>query len=269
MSKNIYLVLHDFTPVGDAALNYAVNLSRSVIAEVKVVNLVSNQSQIASATAKLNQIIANTQKAEHTTLTSIVKVGSIFNDIARIVKEEKVNLIIMGTHGKKGVQQNLFGSFAMKVITSSNVPFIVTQIDTKPKEIAKILVPIDLEKESLQVVDIAGDIAKIYNAEVFLVAQKHEDPFLSQKIKNRILIVRKQYEERDIVCNIELLPPGGAYHNKIVDLCQQKNIDLIAISYHTASFLPQFDKFAQSLITNSLQLPCVVINAKQASSVSF
>lgn len=269
MSKNIYLVLHDFTSVGDAALNYAVNLSRSVIAEVKVVNLVSNQAQIASATSKLNQIIANTQKAEHTTLTSIVKVGSIFNDIARIVKEEKVNLIIMGTHGKKGVQQNLFGSFAMKVITSSNVPFIVTQIDTKPKEIAKVLVPIDLEKESLQVVDIAGDIAKIYNAEVFLVAQKHEDPFLSQKIKNRILIVRKQYEERDIVCNIELLTPGGAYHNKIVDLCQQKDIDLIAISYHTASFLPQFDKFAQSLITNSLQLPCVVINAKQASSVSF
>ncbi len=27
MNKNIYLVLHDFTSVGDAALNYAVNLS--------------------------------------------------------------------------------------------------------------------------------------------------------------------------------------------------------------------------------------------------
>ncbi len=268
MSKNIYLVMHDFTPVGDAALNYAVNLSRNVVAEIKLVNLVSNKSEIANSTAKLNQLIANTSHSEHTSISSVVRVGNIFSDVAKMVGEFKINLIIMGTHGAKGMQK-LMGSHAMKVITSSNVPFVVVQKETKPREIKKILVPIDLEKESLQIVDIAGDIAKIYGAEVFLVAEKHEDPFLSQKIKNRILIVRKQYEDRDIVCNIELLSVGGAYHNKIMNFCKEKDIDLIAIAYHTSSFLPQFDKFAQSLITNENQLPCAIINSKQASSVSF
>jgi nucleotide-binding universal stress UspA family protein len=268
MSKNTYLVLHDFTPVGDAALNYAVNLSRNVVAEIKLVHLVSSQAQIAEAKAKLDQLIARTDKSEHTEISSIVRPGSIFADIAKIVKEERINLIIMGTHGAKGLQK-IFGSFAMKVITSSNVPFFVIQEDTQAKAIQRILVPIDLEKESLQIVDIAGDIAKMYDAEVFLVAEKHEDPFLSQKIKNRILIVRKQYEERDVTCHIELLSEGKGYHNKIMGYCTDKNIDLIAIAYHSASFLPQFDKFAQSLITNDAKLPCVIINSKQASSVSF
>ena len=268
MNKNIYLVLHDFTSVGDAALNYAVNLSSNLVNEIKLVHLVSNKNEIANANAKLNEIISKTQKSENTEISGIVKQGSIFEDIAKIVKEEKVNLIIMGTHGAKGMQK-IFGSHAMKVITSSDVPFFVIQKDTKAKAVKRILVPIDLDKESLQIVDIAGDIARMYDAEVFLVAEKREDPFLSQKIKNRILIVRKQYEERKVKCNIELLPYGGSYQKKIMKYCIEKEIDLIAIAYHSNSILPQFDTFAQDLITNSELLPCVIINSKITSTFSF
>jgi nucleotide-binding universal stress UspA family protein len=268
MNKNIYLVLHDFTSVGDAALNYAVNLSSNLINEIKLVHLVSDKKELTNATQKLNDIISKTVKTENTEITGIVKVGSIFEDISKIVKEEKVNLIIMGTHGAKGFQK-VFGSHAMKVITSSDVPFFVIQQDTKVKAVRRILVPIDSEKESLQIVDIAGDLCKIYDAEVFLVAEKREDPYLSQKIKNRILIVRKQYQDRQVKCNIELLPYGGSYQKKIMSYCTEKEIDLIAIAYHSTSILPQFDTFAQDLITNQELLPCVIINSKANSTFSF
>ncbi len=268
MNKNIYLVLHDFTSVGEAALNYAVNLSSNLINEIKLVHLVSDKKELTNATQKLNDIISKTVKTENTEITGIVKVGSIFEDIAKIVKEEKVNLIIMGTHGAKGFQK-VFGSHAMKVITSSDVPFFVIQQDTKVKAVRRILVPIDSEKESLQIVDIAGDLCKIYDAEVFLVAEKREDPYLSQKIKNRILIVRKQYQDRQVKCNIELLPYEGSYQKKIMNYCTEKEIDLIAIAYHSTSILPQFDTFAQDLITNQELLPCVIINSKANSTFSF
>jgi nucleotide-binding universal stress UspA family protein len=268
MNKNIYLVLHDFTSVGEAALNYAVNLSSNLNNEIKLVHLVSDKKELTNATQKLNDIISKTVKTENTEITGIVKVGSIFEDIAKIVKEEKVNLIIMGTHGAKGFQK-VFGSHAMKVVTSSDVPFFVIQKDTKVKAVRRILVPIDSEKESLQIVDIAGDLCKIYDAEVFLVAEKREDPFLSQKIKNRILIVRKQYQDRKVKCNIELLLYGGAYQKKIMNYCIEKEIDLIAIAYHSTSILPQFDTFAQDLITNQELLPCVIINSKANSTFSF
>lgn len=260
--------MHDFTAVGDAALNYAINLSENLINKIKVVHLVSGKNDVEGAKKKLIDIISKVDKANNTEIEAIVQVGSIFEDVAKIVKEEKANLIIMGTHGAKGFQK-VFGSFAMKVITSSDVPFFVIQHDTKIKEVKKILVPIDLEKESLQIVDIAGDLSKIYDAEVFIVAEKREDPLLSQKIKNRILIVRKQYEERQIKCTIELLPLGGSYQKKIMNYCEEKQIDLIAIAYHSTSLLPQFDTFAQNLITNDESLPCVIINSKASATFSF
>ena len=49
----------------------------------------------------------------------------------------------------------------------------------------------------------------------------------------------------------------------------EKNIDLISIAYHSESLLPQFDTFAQSLITNEQQLPCMVLNSKLASALYF
>lgn len=268
MSKNIYIVLHDFTPVGDAALNYAVNLSSNLVNEIKLVNLVSDKKDVAASISKLNDIISKINIPTNTEISSLVRVGSIFEDIAKIVKEEKANLIIMGTHGAKGFQK-VFGSFAMKVITSSDVPFFVIQKDTQAKAVKKIMVPIDLEKESLQIVNIAGDLAKMYDAEIYLVAEKHDDVLLSQRIKNRILIVRKQYEERSIKCNIELIKGSGSYANKIMSYSIENNIDLIAIAYHTSSLFPQFDTFAQSLITNKELLPCVILNSKLSSSISY
>lgn len=268
MSKNIYLVLHDFTPVGDAALKYAVALSSNLTNEIKLVNLVADKKEVDASASKLNEIISQIKPGPNTEITSLVRVGSIFDDVAKIVKEEKANLIIMGTHGSKGFQK-IFGSYAMKVITSSDIPFFVIQQETEAKPVKRILVPIDLEKESLQIVHIAGDLAKMYDAEIYLVAEKHDDVLLSQRIKNRILIVRKQYEERNIKCTIELIKGSGSYATKIMSFSMEQNIDLIAFAYHTSSLLPQFDTFAQSLIMNKELLPCVIVNSKLSSSISY
>ena len=37
-------------------------------------------------------------------------------------QEEKIDLIIMGTHGRKGLEKALFGSVAEKVVKNSPVP---------------------------------------------------------------------------------------------------------------------------------------------------
>jgi alpha-D-ribose 1-methylphosphonate 5-triphosphate diphosphatase PhnM len=88
-------------------------------------------------------------------------------------------------------------------------------------------------------------------------------------MKNRILIVRNQYEERNIDCNIELMKQGGSYQRKVMEYAKVNAIDLISIAYHSESLLPQFDTFAQSLITNEQNLPCMIINSKPASALYF
>lgn len=268
MSQNLYIVPYDFTPVGDAAIRYALHLAKNVKAEILVVHLASSKPEGQKAIDRLDAVIDRFEKPYGVELTKLVRVGSIFEDLGKIAKSEGAQLVIMGTHGSSGMQR-LLGSNAMKVITSADTPFLVVQKDTPLNEIKNIVVPIDLTKESLQVTNIAGDIASMFKAKIHVIGEKHNDELLSQQMKNRVLIVKNQYDDRNIDCHVELIKSGGSYQKKILAYTKEKSIDFIAIAYHSESLLPQFDTFAQTLITNDQKLPCMVLNSKLASSLYF
>lgn len=268
MSHNLYLVPHDFTSVGDVALKYAMHLGKRVKTEIMVVHIVPDAAKIAGAKQKLEAMLSKVAAVENVELTTLVQVGTIFEDIGKIAKQEHAQLIIMGTHGATGMQK-LFGSHAMKVVTSSNVPFLVVQDKTPVTDIKRIVMPIDLTKESLQITNVAGDLANMFDAELHVISEKHTDQILSKKMSNRIMLVKNQYDDRKLNSHVAHLEGGGSFQKKVIDYTQKVGGDLIALSYHSESLLPQFDKFAQTLITNSLFLPCVIINSKSASSLYF
>jgi nucleotide-binding universal stress UspA family protein len=268
MSKNIYLVPHDFTVVGDAALRYALHMGKHVRSEILLLNLSPSRADAMKASVKMDDVIANLDLPSGVEVRKIIREGSIFEDIGKIARRENAQLIIMGTHGATGMQR-LFGSNAMKVITSADVPFLIVQKDTVLKDIKNIIVPIDLTKESLQIVNVAGDMAGIFDAEIHVVGEKQNDELLSQQMKNRVLIVKNQYDDRSIASSVQLMEKGGSFAKKIMQYSKEKNVDLIALAYHSESLLPQFDTFAQTLITNEQKLPCMVLNSKPASALYF
>ena len=268
MNSNLYIVPHDFTPVGDAALNYAINLSKRISVEIRLLHIVSSKSEAAKASSKLDEIITNAGKHDGITFSKSVREGSIFDEIGNIARKEGAQLIIMGTHGSSGMQK-LLGSKAMKVVVSADTPFIILQKDTPFKDIKNIVVPIDLTKESLQIINNAGDMAEIFGATVHVIGEKQNDEYLGQQMKTRILIVKKQYQERNVPCVVEMIPRGGSYSKKIMEYVKEKEIDMVAIAYHSESLLPQFDTFAQSLITNENNLPCMILKSKQAGALYF
>ena len=268
MSKNLYIVPHDFTPVGDSALNYALHLGKNVHTEIMLLHVVESAGELAKTNAKLDALIDRQQIPAGVTITKKIIEGSIFEKIGLIAKKEGAQLVIMGTHGSKGLQK-FFGSNAMKVVTSSDTPFLIVQKDTPLNEMKNIAIAIDLTKESLQIVKLAGDMAIFYGATVHVIGQKHNDELLSQQMKNRMLIVKNQYDGRNIPCKLELLTERGTFQKKVLNYAKENSIDLIGIAYHSESLLPQFDTFAQSLITNDQNLPCMVLNSKLASALYF
>ncbi len=268
MSKNLYMVPYDFTPISQKALEYALHLGKHVHTEIKLIHLAKNKTTGMAMMKKLEEVKKKTKVPNGVEITAYAKVGSIFTDIGKLAKRDGAQLIIMGTHGKRGMQA-LFGSHAMKVITSAECPFLIVQKDTKIEDVKKIALPIDLTKESLQIVNIAGDIARMFKAHVSVLAEKQTDQILNTRLKNRISIVSKQYEEREIDAKIEILNKRGAYRKKVMNFAKNNQIDLIALAYHTESLLPQFDKFAQGLITNKQGIPVLVVNSKLASALYF
>jgi len=62
---------------------------------------------------------------EEIKLTMVTEEGSPTDIILKKIKEENIDLVVMGTSGKRGIDRFLLGSVAEKVVKSSPCPVLV------------------------------------------------------------------------------------------------------------------------------------------------
>ncbi len=66
-----------------------------------------------------------------------VVVGDPGHEIVKTVESEKIDLVIMGSHGRKGPERTVFGSVAEYVVKHSPMPVLVVnphRVKERPKE---------------------------------------------------------------------------------------------------------------------------------------
>lgn len=63
-----------------------------------------------------------------------VLIGYAAEEIINRAHEEKVDIIVMGTHGRKGIDRILFGSVAEKVVKNADMPVLTVRPSAPPKE---------------------------------------------------------------------------------------------------------------------------------------
>jgi nucleotide-binding universal stress UspA family protein len=271
VDNRAYLVPHDFTSVGDAAAKKAVRFALQSNASVHFLHIVKTPAEKGPATKKLEDIINGfkTTNAPKIEFHVHVEAGNIFTDIAKVADKIHASLIIMGTHGAKGMQK-VFGSFVIKVITSAHAPFVIVQEKTAPVEhIHKIVFPINLNSETLQVSKIAGVLATDFKSEVHVVAPKEKMLDLTQKLIIYSQLVKKELAKINVPVHVEFLEKSKNYHTDILNYTKKVGAELVAITYHSDRMMPQFDPFTQSIITNDANIPVLVINGKDAGNYFY
>ena len=124
MNSKIVLVPTDFTEVSLIAYNHAALLTKQIGGRLDLLHVVSKKEEVSDTHTKLDEAIALI-KADYPgmEIKSHVRVGSIFDDIGDTAAEIGAQMIVMGTHGKKG-WQHVTGSRALKVVTNSKLPFL-------------------------------------------------------------------------------------------------------------------------------------------------
>jgi nucleotide-binding universal stress UspA family protein len=269
MERRSLLVPHDFTPVGDNALDYAITLAKTIHANVDILHVVKDEKDRSKASAQCEKIIAGLKnKPAEVQVNYHIKSGTIFTDIASKASELHSSIIIMGTHGAVGMQK-LFGSFAIKVITSTHVPFLVVQQKYTGSDLSKIVVPIDESQESLQIEQVTSGLAVLTKSEIHILTEKKIDSNLKLKTAVHSGLISKQFKEKGLKYVTAILPKVKGYSTDIVTYALKEKANLIAFAYHSDSLLPQFDRFAQSLITNTQGVPVLIMNSKEAGNYFF
>ena len=268
MTKKTFIVPHDFTPVADNALEHAIATAKPLEATVFVLHVVPKEKNIRDAEAKLSGIISRFAE-EGVELIPSVRVGSIFEDIGEFAAEHHAELIFMGTHGAHG-WQHITGSHALKVITSSSVPFIIVQEKgVKPTGYDDIVVPMDLHKETKQKLSIVANLAKYFNSKVHVVTPIETDSYLKHQLETNILFAERYFAQREIEMVTALVPSSG-FDKEVVKHAVSVGADLIAIMNMNRNSLLNVitSNQEQYMITNEALIPTLLVNPVEAKNVN-
>ena len=269
--KTKLLVPTDFTNEAHSAIQHAVKLGVIVQAEVILLNVVKDKSDIPAATTKLKEEEKWAKTVnDQIDVRSIVRVGNIFDDIGDAASELGVSLIIMGTHGASGWQK-ITGSYALKVITNSSVPFIVVQ-DQLMNDTGydSIVVPLDLNNETKQKLEMVASIAHYFDSEVHLITPNESDEFLSNKLKANRIWAAKYLKGKNVKFTTQIVDDGDNLLEGVFKLSKKVEADLIAIMNLQKNSLMGIlgSSYQQEIIANKAKVPVLCLNPLKSTIAS-
>lgn len=74
------------------------------------------------------EAVADLARAEGVEVLTTLRTGSPSQEIVRYAESEGCDLIVMGTHGRGGIDRLLLGSVAERVVRSSSVPVMTVRV---------------------------------------------------------------------------------------------------------------------------------------------
>jgi len=222
------IVPWDFSQVAENAFQHAVNISKALNREILLLHVVDDKKD---ADGKKGEMEASSEKLGNEFGKKPhcqVVAGSIFHAIGETAKELKAEMIIMGTHGRKGAQK-LFGSKALKVVVSSRIPFLVVQDKPFKEKIDTILLPIDFKSENKEKANWIYYLARNFGSKFIILKSRAKDKGFKRKILSNIKYVETFLKGHDIEYEIVTSSGKQSFKHEIIDFAKEREADLILV----------------------------------------
>jgi len=181
------LAATDFSESADRAGGLARNLARRFTADLHLLHVIvlhedthlekehreQLEELIAIGDDTKRKILESNGEDRQDTATVPHLVRGIAPDevITETAKNIGSDLIVMGTHGRRGLRHLLLGSVAEKVVRTATAPVLTVRLDAEvnPDGLSTILVPHDFSEASAAAVQCAGVWAKALGAKITLL----------------------------------------------------------------------------------------------------
>jgi nucleotide-binding universal stress UspA family protein len=137
------LVATDFSAPSTTAVNYARAMARAFGAELHVLHIfeplwITSADVVGGGVAlatmiqgledtarkQLEEAATEEDRRELKAVTAMITSESPAREIARYANEQKVDLLVIGTHGRSGITRMLIGSVAEKVVRLAPCPVL-------------------------------------------------------------------------------------------------------------------------------------------------
>lgn len=266
--KKSIMVTWDFSAVSYNALKHAIKLAHILKNNIVLFHIVNEASEEEAARKKMDEVVAEVKKDYGEDVGYYVHHGNIFKEIAEYASKEDydVNFVVMGTHGMKG-SQKLFGSWALRVVAGSEVPFIVVQdIPPEKDRYTDIVFPIDFKSENKEKLQWAIFLGKYLNSKIHLYKAPVMDKNLQKKVNVNLNFAIRFLIQNNIEYEIHTSSKSGSrnYHKELLAFSKKINADLILITTtkHITKLDYIFGAKEQYLLSNTEKIPVMCVNPK-------
>jgi nucleotide-binding universal stress UspA family protein len=257
--KNI-LYLTDFSEPSEAALPFATAIARNYGAHVHALHVLLpdpyvyatpgavgfvKDAEEESAKAALQRLESQLAGVSYET---ILEWGVEFwSTIERNMKDRKIDLIVLGTHGRTGAQKFLLGSVAEEIFRRSPVPVLTIgpQIRVGLHSAAhfhKVLFATDFSPEANAAAPYAISFAQENHARLLLMHVVPQRDSRDDQQRIDLSVAEAIHQLYDVVPkNVELNTPPevvveyGGTAARILEAAEQRNADLIVLGVRDAA----------------------------------
>ncbi|MFH1159644.1 MAG: universal stress protein [bacterium] len=268
--NNIVLIPTDFSEVCDNAVHHGIELAKSLKYKVCVLHVINRETKskltkedydISYIEKKLQAYKEKYEKNFQVDIETKWVKGSIFSKIREVATDLRVNLMILGTHGKKGLQ-HLFGSYALKVVLESPVPVVVVQKKSFGKGYKNIIFPVNNDVESRQEVQWAKLIVNLFNAKVHIFRSLEKDQVMNERLEIITRQITDVFNKEKLQYSVKVADKAGDFADQVLSYAVLNNADMIMIMTRPNIDLPGFSLsgWDERLMFNDAQIPVMCIN---------
>lgn len=263
-SENLVLVPWDYSQVAEYAVQHAIRIAKLTDGTVSLLHVVKKAKEEEEAEAKLNAI-ADEMEAKYNFRPGIViREGSIFKVISDTANELDANMLVMGTHGMKGMQK-FTGSWALKVIAGTRAPFLVIQDPPEANLFENIVFPINFRVEDKEKLKWANYFSHYFKTKLHVVYQEIGDVDLKHKIVSNLRFAKRYFEERNMNYEIIALRGEDSLAEETIEYAKEINSGMIMVmtTKHISFQDYVLGADEQIIIANKYKIPVMSINPRE------
>lgn len=281
----------DFSDIAEAAQAYAAILCKQFGATLHIVHARQDTEQSGTASHEYVSVeqqdwspsfqeyvaLQKPEKLQVDTVSTTEIAGhSISEILLNYADLHDIDLIVLGTHGHRGIGRILLGSTAEKIVRLAKCSVLTVGGKAHKMlspEIGRILVPIDFSEFSLNALDTAQQLAQPLGAEISLlhVFQPISFPLpygvtspniMTAEVRQRTQRALDALGENSAEIRVTTHTEHGFPEHEINAFAQKNDVDLIVIASHG---LTGFNRFIQGSVSQEVvrQAPCPVYTVKR------
>lgn len=268
----------DFSETANNAFLYAINLAKSIGAEVYVLHVYELPMITGSLSAGLIQNvyetvelgsfenfkdnipqlrqIAKDNNLSDITIKFILEEGNFLYILRETITEENIDYVVMGTDGNSGMQKMLFGSNTINVITSMKIPVLSVPRGMKFDAYKNIGFTTVFEQKDKEALKYLIEIANRHKATIHCMHVSKDGKY------NEVALAlwEKEFENDPIV--FEIFYDSDPV-NAVLDFIKEKQIDLLSVVSRNKGFLDKiFSPGFTKKIANKNLTPLFVFHEK-------